>query len=291
MAKLKSTGPATVLQADVNGAIYYRVMLGPWASRAPGRAGAGPPDRIRNQVIRGRPSQRLKAGRAKGGHLPQLCAQDWPRSGALTAQAKTPFCGQILRGSLHAMRFIAGTLLAAALAASAALAQQPPTTPVSAPDRDDAARCRSAEHQRAVRLHPRWRHRPAALLQARRRADDPGFDVEADALLHRVRAHPRRPAQDGGRVHGQRARLAHGRRRHRRLDHVPAAQFEGQRSKTCCAAPIIVSGNDACIVLAEGIAGSEEAFAREATARAQGTWHDAIPHSRTRPGSTIRASA
>jgi serine-type D-Ala-D-Ala carboxypeptidase (penicillin-binding protein 5/6) len=30
---------------------------------------------------------------------------------------------------------------------------------------------------------------------------------------------------------------------------------------------IIVSGNDACIVLAEGIAGSEEAYAREATAR------------------------
>jgi D-alanyl-D-alanine carboxypeptidase (penicillin-binding protein 5/6) len=32
---------------------------------------------------------------------------------------------------------------------------------------------------------------------------------------------------------------------------------------------IIVSGNDACIVLAEGISGSEEAFAREATARAR----------------------
>lgn len=32
---------------------------------------------------------------------------------------------------------------------------------------------------------------------------------------------------------------------------------------------IIVSGNDACIVLAEGIAGSEEAYAREATARAK----------------------
>lgn len=32
---------------------------------------------------------------------------------------------------------------------------------------------------------------------------------------------------------------------------------------------VIVSGNDACIVLAEGIAGSEEAFAREATARAR----------------------
>jgi D-alanyl-D-alanine carboxypeptidase (penicillin-binding protein 5/6) len=32
---------------------------------------------------------------------------------------------------------------------------------------------------------------------------------------------------------------------------------------------IVVSGNDACIVLAEGIAGSEAAFAREATARAR----------------------
>ncbi|MDZ4762179.1 MAG: D-alanyl-D-alanine carboxypeptidase family protein [Alphaproteobacteria bacterium] len=32
---------------------------------------------------------------------------------------------------------------------------------------------------------------------------------------------------------------------------------------------IVQSGNDACIVLAEGIAGSEEAFAREMTARAQ----------------------
>jgi len=32
---------------------------------------------------------------------------------------------------------------------------------------------------------------------------------------------------------------------------------------------VIVSGNDACIVLAEGISGSEEAFAREATARAR----------------------
>ncbi|HEV7694371.1 MAG TPA: D-alanyl-D-alanine carboxypeptidase family protein [Hyphomonadaceae bacterium] len=32
---------------------------------------------------------------------------------------------------------------------------------------------------------------------------------------------------------------------------------------------IIVSGNDACITLAEGIAGSEEAYAREATAKAQ----------------------
>ena len=32
---------------------------------------------------------------------------------------------------------------------------------------------------------------------------------------------------------------------------------------------IVMSGNDACIVLAEGIAGSEEAFAREMTERAQ----------------------
>lgn len=32
---------------------------------------------------------------------------------------------------------------------------------------------------------------------------------------------------------------------------------------------IIISGNDACIVLAEGISGSEEAFAREATAKAK----------------------
>lgn len=32
---------------------------------------------------------------------------------------------------------------------------------------------------------------------------------------------------------------------------------------------IIISGNDACIVLAEGIYGSEEAYARAATARAK----------------------
>ena len=53
------------------------------------------------------------------------------------------------------------------------------------------------------------------------------------------------------------------------VEHVRADQQPGARSTTCCTASIIQSGNDACIALAEGIAGSEAAFADMMTKRAR----------------------
>jgi cell division protein FtsN len=33
LAKVKFVGPVSVVEADVSGATYYRVMVGPWATR------------------------------------------------------------------------------------------------------------------------------------------------------------------------------------------------------------------------------------------------------------------
>ena len=62
----------------------------------------------------------------------------------------------------------------------------------------------------------------------------------------------------------------------RRLDHVRARSTAGSRSSDLLHGVIIQSGNDACIALAEGIAGNEAAFARMMNERARETRPDQV---------------
>ena len=75
---------------------------------------------------------------------------------------------------------------------------------------------------------------------------------------------------DAGRhVPGQRERLADGRRDVRRLDHVRRAEVGDPRSEDLIQGIIVQSANDGCIIIAEGMAGSEENFAKLMTERAR----------------------
>ena len=90
--------------------------------------------------------------------------------------------------------------------------------------------------------------------------------MTAEVVFNEIK---RRQRQARRGIHRQRERLAQGRRAVRRLDHVRADPQPDQGVGPAAAASIIQSGNDACIALAEGIAGNEDSFARLMNGRAR----------------------
>ena len=100
------------------------------------------------------------------------------------------------------------------------------------------------------------------LREGRRHAHAAGEHEQAHDVGGRVPRAEGGAAQARRSVQGERACLAHRRRAVGQLGHVRAAQLHGLRSSDLIQGITVQSGNDACIVLAEGIAGTEEAFAK-----------------------------
>ena len=89
-------------------------------------------------------------------------------------------------------------------------------------------------------------------------------------------------------VRRQRERMAQGRRAVSRLDHVRRARLE-HPVEDLIRGVIVQSGNDACIIIAEGMAGTQEAFADMMNQEAdRSAWPSRI--SATRPAMPIPSS-
>ncbi len=167
------------------------------------------------------------------------------------------------------MRPIAGSLLVLSLAASAALAQTPqPTTPAPAPD---AAAMLASDPLNTNATFAYILDGDTGLSLYSKRGDEAMVPASMSKLMlyylvfERIKA-GRLKLEDEFTVseHAWRTGGA---------GTDGSTMFLPLNSKVTVDdllhGAIIVSGNDACIVLAEGIFGSEEAYAREATAKAQ----------------------
>jgi serine-type D-Ala-D-Ala carboxypeptidase (penicillin-binding protein 5/6) len=167
------------------------------------------------------------------------------------------------------MRFIATTLLAAALAASSALAQQPVATP--APQTTDAAAQLAADPLNTNAAHAYIMDGDNGLPLYSKRGDEPMVPASMSKLMLYYLVFER--IRDGRLKLDEELTVSEHAWRTGGAGTDGSTMFLPIHSKVTVQdllkGAIIVSGNDACIVLAEGIAGSEEAYAREATARAK----------------------
>ncbi len=166
------------------------------------------------------------------------------------------------------MRFIATTLLAVALAASSALAQQPATP---APQPQDAAAQLAADPLNTNAPFAYIMDGDTGLPLYSKRGDEPMVPASMSKLMLYYLVFER--IRDGRLKLDEELTVSEHAWRTGGAGTDGSTMFLPVHSKVTVQdllkGAIIVSGNDACIVLAEGIAGSEEAYAREATARAK----------------------
>ncbi len=166
------------------------------------------------------------------------------------------------------MRFIATTLLAVALAASLALAQQPATP---APQPQDAAAQLAADPLNTNAPFAYIMDGDTGLPLYSKRGDEPMVPASMSKLMLYYLVFER--IRDGRLKLDEELTVSEHAWRTGGAGTDGSTMFLPVHSKVTVQdllkGAIIVSGNDACIVLAEGIAGSEEAYAREATARAK----------------------
>jgi D-alanyl-D-alanine carboxypeptidase (penicillin-binding protein 5/6) len=167
------------------------------------------------------------------------------------------------------MRFIATTLLAAALAASSALAQQP--APAPAPQATDAAAQLAVDPLNTNAPFAYIMDGDSGLPLYSKRGDEPMVPASMSKLMLYYLVFER--IRDGRLKLDEELTVSEHAWRTGGAGTDGSTMFLPLNSKVTVQdllkGAIIVSGNDACIVLAEGISGSEEAYAREATARAK----------------------
>jgi D-alanyl-D-alanine carboxypeptidase (penicillin-binding protein 5/6) len=167
------------------------------------------------------------------------------------------------------MRIIATTLLAAALAASSALAQQP--APPPAPQATDAAAQLAADPLNTNAPFAYIMDGDNGLPLYSKRGDEPMVPASMSKLMLYYLVFER--IRDGRLKLDEELTVSEHAWRTGGAGTDGSTMFLPINSKVTVQdllkGAVIVSGNDACIVLAEGIAGSEEAYAREATARAK----------------------
>jgi D-alanyl-D-alanine carboxypeptidase (penicillin-binding protein 5/6) len=166
------------------------------------------------------------------------------------------------------MRFIIGSILAAALAASAAVAQTPaPQTPAH----PDPAAQFAADPLNTNAPYAYILDGDTGLSLYSKRGDEPMIPASMSKLMLYYIVFER--IRDGRLKMEDEFTVSEHAWRTGGAGTDGSTMFLPVHSKATVEdllrGAIIVSGNDACIVLAEGIAGSEEAFAREATARAR----------------------
>jgi D-alanyl-D-alanine carboxypeptidase (penicillin-binding protein 5/6) len=165
------------------------------------------------------------------------------------------------------MRFIAGTLLAAAFLAASALAQTPaPATPAPDPATQFAADPLNTNATFAYIMDG-----DNGMPLYSKRGDEPMIPASMSKLMLYFIVFER--IRDGRLKLEDEFTVSEHAWRTGGAGTDGSTMFLPLNSKVTVQdllrGAIVVSGNDACIVLAEGIAGSEEAFAREATARAK----------------------
>ncbi|HEY7799946.1 MAG TPA: D-alanyl-D-alanine carboxypeptidase family protein [Hyphomonadaceae bacterium] len=167
------------------------------------------------------------------------------------------------------MRIIVTTLLAAALAASSALAQQP--APAPAPQAPDAAAQLAADPLNTNAPFAYIMDGDTGLPLYSKRGDEPMVPASMSKLMLYYLVFER--IRDGRLKLDEELTVSEHAWRTGGAGTDGSTMFLPIHSKVTVQdllkGAVIVSGNDACIVLAEGIAGSEEAYAREATARAK----------------------
>jgi D-alanyl-D-alanine carboxypeptidase (penicillin-binding protein 5/6) len=166
------------------------------------------------------------------------------------------------------MRIIAATLLAAALAASSAQAQQPAPAPL--PQANAAAQL-AADPLNTNAPYAYILDGDTGLPLYSKRGDEPMVPASMSKLMLYYLVFER--IRDGRLKLDEELTVSEHAWRTGGAGTDGSTMFLPIHSKVTVQdllkGAIIVSGNDACIVLAEGIAGSEEAYAREATARAK----------------------
>jgi serine-type D-Ala-D-Ala carboxypeptidase (penicillin-binding protein 5/6) len=166
------------------------------------------------------------------------------------------------------MRFIAGTLFAAAFAASSAFAQTPPAAPAPA---SNAAAQFAADPLNTNATYAFILDGDTGLPLYSKRGDEPMIPASMSKLMLYYIVFER--IRDGRLKLEDEFTVSEHAWRTGGAGTDGSTMFLPLNSKVTVQdllrGAIIVSGNDACIVLAEGIAGSEEAYAREATARAK----------------------
>jgi serine-type D-Ala-D-Ala carboxypeptidase (penicillin-binding protein 5/6) len=166
------------------------------------------------------------------------------------------------------MRFIVGTMLAAALVASSALAQTPAAPPAPAPD---AVAHLAADPLNTNAAYAYILDGDTGLSLYSKRGDEPMIPASMSKLMLYYIVFER--IRDGRLKLEDEFTVSEHAWRTGGAGTDGSTMFLPLNSKVTVQdllrGAIIVSGNDACIVLAEGIAGSEEAYAREATARAK----------------------
>jgi D-alanyl-D-alanine carboxypeptidase (penicillin-binding protein 5/6) len=165
------------------------------------------------------------------------------------------------------MRFIAGTLLAAAFLAASALAQTPaPATPAPDPATQFAADPLNTNATFAYIMDG-----DNGMPLYSKRGDEPMIPASMSKLMLYFIVFER--IRDGRLKLEDEFTVSEHAWRTGGAGTDGSTMFLPLNSKVTVQdllrGAIVVSGNDACIVLAEGIAGSEEAFAWEATARAK----------------------
>ena len=136
------------------------------------------------------------------------------------------------------------------------------------PSRGAAAVADRHPHAGAACLHDRSADLDGAAVQGRRQADGAVIDGEDDDGLPAVRGPDLGQAEARHALPGQRAGLRH-HPRHAFLDHVPRADRQPDGRRADARASSSTSGNDASVAVAEGMAGSEEAFAERMNKKAK----------------------
>jgi len=168
------------------------------------------------------------------------------------------------------MRIIAGTLLAAALVASTAFAQPPANTPAQ-PAALDPAALFAADPLNTNATYAYILDGDTGLPLYSKRGNEPMIPASMSKLMLYYIVFER--IRDGRLKMDDEFTVSEHAWRTGGAGTDGSTMFLPLNSKVrvedLLRGAIIVSGNDACIVLAEGIAGSEEAYAREATARAK----------------------
>lgn len=166
------------------------------------------------------------------------------------------------------MRFIVGTLLAAALVASSAVAQPPAPAPVPAPDPTAQL---AADPLNTSASYAFIMDGDASIPLYSKHGDEPMIPASMSKLMLYYMTFERLKA--GRLTMTDEFTVSEHAWRTGGAGTDGSTMFLPLNSRVSVSdllkGAIIVSGNDACIVLAEGLFGSEEAYARAATARAK----------------------
>ncbi|MEQ1607980.1 MAG: D-alanyl-D-alanine carboxypeptidase family protein [Hyphomonadaceae bacterium] len=166
------------------------------------------------------------------------------------------------------MRFIAGTLLAAALVASSAVAQPPAPAPAPAPDPSAQL---AVDPLNTSASYAFIMDGDAGIPLYSKHGDEPMIPASMSKLMLYYMTFERLKA--GRLTMTDEFTVSEHAWRTGGAGTDGSTMFLPLNSKVSVSdllkGAIIVSGNDACIVLAEGLFGSEEAYARAATARSK----------------------